>query len=272
MVVACLIASAPVFAQTAAKPLKFEVVSIKRNKSLAPARIMIGAQPGVTTTANEFRCTNGPLRFLLMAAYTTGHGMEGLPEWAGNPNKRYDVVAKVADEDLPQWQDATKRPAMMREMLRGMLADRMKLAAHIESHEMPVYELTVTKGGPKFKTAETVDGGELKQRHAAGFEAQGGGVVALNEAAGELRLYAVSMPVFAQGTLSAFAGRPVVDKTGLNGRYDVQLPLPSAPGAENADRGSIFTILQEQLGLKLVPAKGPVGTLVIDHIERPTEN
>jgi len=287
VVLGFFVASASVLAQTAAKPLKFEVVSIKRNVG-QPRMIMFGAQPGVVT-ADGFRCMDWPLSFLFQIAYAPGQGngfldmrrIEGAPDWLNNFNERYDVIAKVADEDLLRWRDVTQRRAMMQEMVRALLADRMKVSAHVDSREMPVYELMVDKGGPKFQTAETVDAGELKQKHSYGMEAPGGAVV-MPGPRGELQLYGVSMPVLAEGLLSFFAGRPVLDKTGLEGEYDVRLtpppPTPPPPpsgmtAAPAMDPGpSLFTVLQEQLGLKLVPAKGPVETLVIDHVERPSEN
>jgi uncharacterized protein (TIGR03435 family) len=138
------------------------------------------------------------------------------------------------------------------------------LKAHFESREMPEYELVVAKGGPKMKenSDTTHSGYGLNQTGIKGS--------------------AIPLPMLTSALMALpdIGGRVVIDKTGLTGRYDVSLkctPMSSASpgGAENAtdpDSPSLFTAIEEQLGLKLVPIKGPVKILVIDHIEQPSPN
>ena len=168
-------------------------------------------------------------------------------------------------------------------MMKAALADRMKVAVHIESRDASVYNLVVAKNGPKFKEAQTTDTAALKERHPDGMAIPGGTMMSRGSD-GELNFFGASMESLTQ-VLSSIAGRPVQDRTGLTGRYDfsVQIGLPPPPppgqqlagpsvGAVDSTTSSIFTTVQEQLGLKLEPAKGTVETLVIDHVERPSEN
>jgi uncharacterized protein (TIGR03435 family) len=187
--------------------------------------------------------------------------------------ERYDVVAKVDEADLADWQKPELKQTMLRVMLQAMLAERCKAVVHHESKEVPVYDLVVAKGGPKFRQAETVDAAELKKKHGGGGMVTGGGIAV--HGPNGIQFYSISMAMLGQTVLSSVAGRPVLDKTGLTGRYDLALPwsaLPPQPGASPADDESIFTTLPQALGLRLEPAKGQVEMLVIDHVERPTEN
>lgn len=140
-------------------------------------------------------------------------------------------------------------------MVRAMLTDRFKLASHFETRELPVYELMVAKGTPKLGEAKR--DGTTVSHWRDHLEVQGGD----------------SLAVLAE-ELAKEVGRPVIDKTGVAGRYDLKLRwtpdgvTTSAPEAPP----SIFTALEEQLGLKLKSAKGPVQVLIIDHAEMPTEN
>jgi bla regulator protein BlaR1 len=133
----------------------------------------------------------------------------------------------------------------------------------------------VAKGGPKFKQAQTVDADELRQKLDGGGMI-GTGVRAVPSPSG-IRYYGISMAILTQMLLPNMAGRPVVDKTGVTGYYDLTLPDLNRPSmapssiSPEADE-SIFTVLPEALGLRLESAKGQVDTLVIDHVERPTEN
>jgi uncharacterized protein (TIGR03435 family) len=155
---------------------------------------------------------------------------------------------------------------------------------------MPVFDLVVAKGGPKFKPAETADPDELRLKHPGGGRMTGGGMAVMS--ANATQLYGITMGTLAQTFIATAAGRPVVDKTGLAGSYDLRMPSltlpPPPPGFSQADAHansqpmdapppsgdpeSIFTVLPEALGLRLEPAKGEVDMLVIDHVERPTEN
>jgi uncharacterized protein (TIGR03435 family) len=154
-------------------------------------------------------------------------------------------------------------------MLQSLLAERFQMRVHRETKQPPVYLLTVVKGGAKLKisTSASVDSGALRP---------GRGFLAGNQ---------VGVPFLGQ-TLSQIVGRPILDRTGLDRKYDFELkwtPDESSPNgplggaaptllAADPDRPNIFTALQEQLGLRLDSSKGPVEVIVLDHIERPSAN
>jgi uncharacterized protein (TIGR03435 family) len=169
-------------------------------------------------------------------------------------------------------------------MIRDVFADRFKLKFHVETQEQPVYVLVVTKAGAKLTPAKPLPDSWTKpsangfvMRPTDGMFGQSRtGIVARN----------MTMEELAANLSTLKLGRQVQDHTGLTGRYDLKLDFsqvtaPAAPSAEATaptptptpeDYPDIFTALQQQLGLKLEPAKGPVETVVIDHMERPSEN
>ena len=171
-------------------------------------------------------------------------------------------------------------------MMQALLEDRFKLKIHRETRQGPVYELVLGKGSPKLKPAQA--GGCIPLVRGQSFPTL---------TAGEHYCRNMVSPHsidFEGGTLSGLAGllnlvldRPVIDKTGITGSFEMHLefspddsapprPATSDPGAPTENRApdapGIFQAIQEQLGLKLVPARGPVSVLVIDHIERPSGN
>jgi uncharacterized protein (TIGR03435 family) len=266
------------------KHLAFEVISIRRNTA-ASGPVQTGPTP------DGFHSIGLPMFAIFQDAYAPsnesgvlrGDRIVGAPDWL--KGERYDVVAKVDEADLADWQRPVLGQTMLRAMLQAMLAERCKVVVHHESKEVPVYDLVVAKGGPKFKQAETVDATELKLKHPGGGRVTGGGMAV--HGPNGIQFYGVSMAMLGQTVLPSMAGRPVVDKTGLTGRYDLALPwqaLPPQPPPSGASQPldapppppggdeSIFTALPEALGLRLERAKGQVETLVIDHVERPTEN
>ena len=264
------------------KPLTFAVVSIREDKS-EPTR---QNPPQIGPTPDGYRLYGPPLTFVIRAAYVPSQGgmpfgpsqLTGVPAWLSPIH--YEIDAKVSEADLPRWKDPAQQPAMLRAMLQAMLADRFKLAVHRETKEVPVYELTVARNGPKFKPSEATALADIRQKHpnAVNAIALGGAIVASGTNPGQQMIFGVTMP--ALGTfLSTLAGRPIQDKTGLTGKYDITYQIELSPPAQEgagmaapSDLSSqIFTIVQN-LGLRLTGAKGQVEALVIDHIERPSEN
>jgi len=261
-------AQAPTAPATDAKTWAYDVISIKPSKSTEDRMMMRVAPGGVTAN-------NMPLSELVSSAYGIKSDLiSGLPGWADNAH--FDVEAKATPEDsaaldkLPQEQ----RNATRRQMMQALLADRFKLKARVETKELPVYYLVVAKGG--FKIKEATPGFDYPN----GFKGPDG-----KKAAGMMRFDGSSFT--AQGVeisglvnnLAFQVHRTVIDKTGLKGKYDFTLkfaPETAAPsGADNGtsdDSPSIFAALEEQLGLKLINSKGPVDTLVVEHLEQPTEN
>lgn len=263
---------------------KFEVISIRRHTAQA-GPVQIGPTP------DGFRSIGVPMFAIFQLAYVLpnqrgvlrGNQIEGDPGWL--TGELYDVDARVDQTDLADWRKPAPRQAMLRAMLQDMLAERCKVALHYASKEAPVYNLLTAKGGPKFRPAETVDPSELRRMHPAGGVMRGTGVMAV-EGPNRIQFYAISMAVLTNTILSSLADRPVADKTGLSGYYDLALPSsalrrPPPPPSLDAssppiaippvEDQSIFAAL-EALGLRLQPARGQVVTLVIDHVERPSGN
>jgi len=244
----------------------YDVVSIKQNKSGS----------GVTSISSvipTFKGTNLSLTMFLINCYPIREDLiSGLPAWTRSA--RFDIEAKIVNPYKEQMDKLTDE--QRRAILLAVLKDRFHLQAHLETKTLPVYDLIVAKGGPKF----TGDGAAAAGIHAAvaksGFTH--GGTI-MND--GELTGSAMPLSSLAYD-LSGTVGRTIIDKTGLTGNYDFELKwTPERAAASGADNGqtddqnsasSLFTALQEQLGLKLQSSKGPVETLVVDHVEMPSEN
>jgi uncharacterized protein (TIGR03435 family) len=198
-----------------------------------------------------------PLLFAVEQAYKIGepNRILGAPDWA--KNDIYDIDAKVAAEDVEAFGKLNEGDVSR--MLQPLLAQRFQLKTHVEQREMPVYNLVVIKGGSKLKDATPEDaskGGRMVTNGRGKIDAANATLTGL------------------PGFLTNEVGRPIVDKTGLTGKYDFTLDyVPAARAATDETGGpSVFTALEEQLGLKLEPAKEPMDVLVIDQIERPVEN
>lgn len=254
------------------RALAFGVVSIRQNMS--PVDVKRAGPPQFGATPDGYRMTDMPLDIAIMTAFpsqSTGamfspDDIAGFPDWA--KREGYDIEAKVAEEDLPEWQNPALQPAMLRAMLQTMLAERCKIVVHHETRESVVYLLVIGKNGPKFK--ETDPG----KAHPIGTTLPGGATIVPSSNA--LNLYGTSMNTLAT-LLSGMGkmGRPIQDRTGLTGRYDIVIPKPAA-AAEGAgpvsDSSDVVYSALEALGLKLQSGKSTVETLVVDHIERPTAN
>ena len=215
----------------------------------------------------------GQAELLIASAYNLPIGSErsriiGSPDWASNEENSYEVQAKIESSIFAAMQ--SKTAAQQREevelMEQSLLAERFKLKVHFERRQMQTFALVVAKSGPKLTSAKN---GEINKLAAVsrGEETE---MTATSVTMDQL----VHFPIGISGP--EIGGHPIVDQTGLKGTYDFTLKWSSqqsAAGQENrADAPAFFTAIQEQLGLKLVPSKGPVEVIVVDHIERPTEN
>ncbi len=242
-------------AQTAgAKPLPvYDVATIKPNKSGRLGDVDMDTNDDVFTTRNT------GLKPILQQAFGVQQNLiYGLPGWVGTA--RYDVNAKVLDPDMQQLHSLTA--AEHRAMLRKLIEERFALKWHMETKTLPVLELVVAKGGPKFN-------------EVTGPQAGGDDTYWHNN---EMGIKHVPIASFCE-SLSTKLGRPVVDRTGLAGKYTFSVKFtPEGDPATNSDKGvaepeapGLFTALQEQLGLRLQGGKGPVETLVIDSVSPPAE-
>lgn len=262
-------AQSPATSASAAMPVyQYEVISVKPNKS--------GDQNSrLDVTADGFTTRNLPLQTLIRLAYgLQDYQISGTPSWTDS--ERYDVDARmessVADEFNKLSPDG--RIAARRRMVQALLADRFKLTAHVGTKELPVFDLVIAKGGPKLqesKPDESSPKGLSGTRGGGGGGVTGGGT---GEGSSGLRTTSARGVPLAQlvSTLSRELGRTVLDKTGLSGKYDYMLQWAPDNGQSDSNGPSLTTAIQEQLGLKLESGKGPVETLVIDHIERPNGN
>lgn len=260
--IAVLIGSVPVLLSQDAKPT-FEVASIKPNNSGDPGQYfkMGGVSPSVT---------NMTLRFMIRWAYDM-HDFQlvGGPGWMDT--EHYDMQARTS---------AGASNAQIRLMMQRLLEDRFKLVWHRETKEMPVYNLAIVKGGFKL---EPIQEGSCIAFDAKNPPPPGSDPMKSCGMGGTGRgMMMASSATLAEmaSTLSNVVDRTVVDKTGISGKFRYRLtfaPLdPATPDAGGpatpTDAPSIFTALQEQFGLRLDSAKGPVEVMVIDHAEKPSEN
>ena len=256
-----LATATPQVATTGEKPILFEVVSIR------PYKANISYGPGFT---DDGYIVHGVSPQALLWGMCACKRIEGMPDWA--MHEVYGIEAKVADADVARWKTMDFKQKDL--AVQALLEDRFKLKFHHETRVMPGYALVVAKNGPKFK--ESIPG-DLYPGGPKGLD--GGPWMGLVQTSRDvMTAQHTSMEELAD-FLTMAAGRPVTDQTGLKGFYDFKIkmetPEPSTTtDTTTADSGpSIFTMIQEQLGLKLESgAKVPVEYLVIDHIERPTEN
>jgi len=226
-----------------AQSQSFEVATVKPNRSGD------GSSNYPQLANGRLTAENATLKMILQAAYgVTSLQIIG-PDWLNSD--RFDLAAK-SPEGVP---DSNLMP-----MLQALLKDRFQLTAHRENREMPVYDLLVATGGLKISLFDPAHIPPAPPRNGAAAMIIG----------------PMTMAQFAN-TLTSAAGRPVVNKTGLEGRYFCAVtfsPLAArATGTAGADGPDIFAAVQEQLGLKLEARKEPIEVLVVDRAERvPREN
>ena len=251
-------------------PLTFDVASIKPNNS-GEARQGVRFYP----PSDRVIVTNMTLRRLIQDAYQLQNDeVAGGPGWIDSDH--FDIVANGDGSHSPQekWL-----------MIRALILERFKLVVHKETRELPIYALVTSKGdgtlGPKLRRSDT-DCAPPRTPPPPGPPDRNrpNQCGALYSAPGSVNFRGVLMEDLARFGLSSRVGRTVVNRTGLAGRYDLDLefsptgPLQASPDAADAGGAtgpSVFTALQEQLGLKLQAEKGPIDVLVVDRAEHPVE-
>jgi uncharacterized protein (TIGR03435 family) len=230
---------------SAQSPISY-VASVRQNNS-ADARALMEYSAGGRLSA-----TAVTVRALLRTAYRVqDYQIAGAPAWFST--KRYDIAAKVDDTPAPSNQV----------FLRTLLADRFSVVVHTETGEMPTFALVVARSG-KLIPSDFDCAAYAASPHALPVPGKTPDCAARANM-GAFSGKAISMPQLAT-SLGAFAERFTVDKTGLAGRFDVELTWDDAAGP------SLVTAIQEQLGLKLVSEKGPVAVLVVDRAAEPSAN
>ena len=252
----------------------FDVASVKPNKSGPGAVQRVVMQPGDRVTM-----TNVTLRTLIQVAYPRMSEIVGGPSWIGSgpSGDRFDVNAKA---------ESSASRDQLQLMLRTLLTDRFKLTIHFETSDEPVYALVFARSdrrlGPTLRPAATDcatirAGAQSDDRDPCGIRTFANALVT-----GRLSVRGLGLDQLV-GLLSRDAGRKVVDNTGLASTFDCDLtwtPQKFLQGSFDRERfpsidpngPSIFTAVQEQLGLKLESQKGPAEVLVIDHVEKPSED
>jgi len=227
----------------------FEVASIRPH--VLPPGVLYG-NVGLRVSGSMLTAENMSLSNLITYGYDIkDYELLGQPSWADAD--RYDVSAKAEGEAA-----LTRELAMP--MMRALLADRFQVKVHREMKEMPVYALVVPKNGPKFKESAP----EAQSLLTLGSKGKG---LVMNVTKGGMAQLAN------QFSKRNGVDRPVLDKTGLSGGYDYKLEWGDYGAASaDADVVSIFTAIQDQLGLKLEPTKAPVEVLIVDFAAKPSEN
>jgi uncharacterized protein (TIGR03435 family) len=262
-------------AQTADPAPEFEVAIVRENRS--------GESRGRIELVNaRFNAINMTLRELVAVTYPAAGGgfrhasqLVGGPDWFNSA--RFDVIANVegfqGDTNRPGFTEtAADREAIerVRQMMQRLLAERFQLKVRLETRELPIYELVVINEsgalGPDLRRTTIDCMAEWKKNGMPDARNSGCGSVQ-RKGPNTVVARAVSTGILARD-LYDWSGRPVVDRTGITGTIDYTLTW-SPDGAPDSAAPSIFTALQEQLGLKLQPARGPVEVLVVDSAERP---
>jgi uncharacterized protein (TIGR03435 family) len=240
--IAILIIAACSLRGAAQAPAAFEVASIHRNVSGRDAT-------HIDMTRGRLTVTNASLQTLIRNAYNIqNYQFAGEPGWL--ETDRYDIAATTGI-------DVENSEEQYRALVRNLLSERFRLKVHWETRQTNVYALIVAKGGSTLK--EETDPSKVPGLNT-------------NISAHEGRMTATNAPMaYLASVLGNKLGRTVLDKTGLPGKYDWTLVWDPDPTADSAVP-SIFTAVQEQLGLKLDPQKGPTEFLVIDRVEQPSEN
>jgi uncharacterized protein (TIGR03435 family) len=300
--------SAP--AQKAPSGPSFEVATVKPSAPLDPGKIAQGTMPHIGMSIDNARVDIGMMTLsdLISTAYNVKRYQIVGPDWM--TGQRFDILGKI-----PEGASKDNAPAM----LQNLLAERFKLVVHHENKDLPVYELVVGKNGPKLKESPpdppvpTPGPGEsAPSTTTPSFKADGNGTFTVMGgkagptkvsmgADGKIHIEAMKMSLSQLAdALTNLVGRPVLDKTDLQGTYQISLALslddlraaarsagvalPPAPGSTGAAPGAtpsteasdpsgsaMFTAVQE-LGLKLDSTKRPIDTIVVDHLEKmPTD-
>ena len=265
---ACLHAQAPIVEEPNYTPtLTFDVATIRPAPPPdATFHVSVSSPPH----SSRFEATNLPIKALLQIAYGFDAPVVGAPDWVANTfytiQARSDEAADARLALLPYNEVRLEK----RNAIRVMLAERFGLKMHLETRNTSIYNLVVDKGGVKMQLVPLplppANGEAPPPPPPADVQAHGS-QHGLEFIGSNASIRAIS------GALSSMLEAPVVDKTGLNGTYNYTLQFGRDWSEHDPDSWpSIFTAVQEQLGLKLEAAHESVPNLVIDHITKPTEN
>ena len=267
----CLTSLAAVVAargpQSADRPT-FEVASIKPNRS-GESRSGADAAPSGRVTVTNMTLYNLVRNAFELQPHELVAG-ERMPSWI--ESERWDIVAQGAPLTDPASQQ------LLRQMLRNLVVDRFKLASRRETRDVPVYALVLSRSdgqlGAQIRPSTLDCAAQIAAARAPGTARGSVQQCGRRVGPGYMATFGVPLREFAAG-LSAAAGRFVIDATGLTDRFDLELKWNPEPGSTDAgapaDGASLFTAVQEQLGLRLEARPAPVNVFVLETAERPTE-
>lgn len=236
-------------------PTTYDVASIKVNNSMSHSS-------SINFSGDAYRATNVTLEWMIEGGYDLKEDqLAGVPKWA--KDTRFDIDAKISDPDPAALKKLTRQQRVA--MVAQLLIDRFALKTHWEKRTLPVYNLVIAKGGTKLKDVSSAD----PERRVGGM-----GPGSMRTSNNSMEAVGLEIKTLTY-SLSSQLEHTVIDKTGLTGKYDFTLnwqPAAGADASEESSTASIFTALEEQLGLKLEATKAPVDVLVVDHLEMPSEN
>ncbi len=256
-------------------PPSFEVASVKPHNPSERRFVFPDLSP-----SGKFSVAGLPLQILIAVAYNVpfqGTQLSGGPDWIRSESGVYDIEAKADQADL-KGMSAWQRQEKMRQMLQALLAERFQLAIRREFKEQAVYILTVAKNGPKLQKSkfEEKDCDDPANQCHYGGAGQGRGIHAKAFDMAELCV-----------SVSNFTDKPLIDRTGLKGLYDIdtdgwvpmrQRPVPPGGGSDpesqamaDPTRPTLYLIFAK-LGLKMESSRAPVESFVVERVERPTGN
>jgi len=259
-------ATSVVVGQTQTKRPKFDAFEVATIKPSSPEGLNAGRYIRMQS-GRTFQAKNYTVAGLIAAAYDlTPRAISGGTSWV--ESDRYEIIAITPGDVRPTYDEQMI-------MLRQLLSERFHLGFHREKKDFAIFEVTTGKDGPKLKMS-TLEPDDPSNATSTVFPATSGGIDHILMPGRN-----VSMAQFASVLQRAILDRPVVDRTDLPGRYDFDLEwtpddtqfggqLPQ--GAPDQPRAGLFEAVQKQLGLKITATRGPIETLVVDRLDRPTDN
>jgi uncharacterized protein (TIGR03435 family) len=255
--------------------LTFDVASIHETK---PGSEMHRVGGDFTARTTELRLENINLDWLLEIAYgIDSHQISGQPDWAGEMSFNIHAKSAAAADEKIAALDKEQRKLEQQHMVQTLLAERFNLKVHWATQEGKIYDLVLAKGGSKLQPAGSMKPPpeELKwlgdSKTPPPFHQQGDGRLGYV-------FYGHDCPIeFLTSIIGSMMGRDVANQTGLTGKFDFRIQYHGITAQDNRDEDPtvwppFVDALEDQLGLKLEPAKGPVQVLVVDHVEKPSEN
>jgi len=283
-------------AAAAAPVFEYEVASIKLYKP-GPGEGPGMMRMGIMNAPDAFSATGVTVKDLVQNAYgVQNYQVSGGPEWFSNERLEIDAKMDSSVADALKKLSTDDRNLMRQKMLQALLADRFKLTIHRETKELTSYTLVIAKGGLKMQEVKP-DANPPDATPGRGGRG-GGGTMSMSGGAEGFTMIAKAIPMTSlTRNLSGFLHRPVVDKTGLTGNYDVTLkfmteemaalpgsgaqssvpggsPNASLPPTPSGDASfpTLLVAVQEQLGLKLESGKGQAEYIVVERVEKASDN